>query len=227
MGFLYLVATPIGNLEDITLRALKTLEAANLILSEDTRRIAKLLHHYRIKTPKTSFHEHNEEKKIPSVLRKLKRGENIALVSNAGTPLVSDPGFKLVREAQRQGFKVVPIPGPSALLSAITISGLPTDKFTFLGYLPRTKSKRQKLFANLHRTAKILKTTFVAFESPHRLNKTLADLAETIPEAKVVIARELTKIHEELQRGTPKTLLNSLVDKTTKGEITLVIQVWE
>lgn len=225
MGILYLVATPIGNLGDLTLRALDTLATVNQILAEDTRRISKLLHHYKIKTPRTSFHEHNELKKLPVVLRKLRDGENIALVSNAGTPLISDPGFKLVREAQKQGFKVTPIPGPSAVLSALIISGLPTDKFTFLGYLPKTKAKRRKLFNKLHRSAEILKTTFVAFESPYRLKESLADLAEITPDAEIAIARELTKIHEEILRGTPKTLLKSLADKNIKGEATLVIQV--
>ena len=225
VGILYLVATPIGNLEDITLRAIKTLAAVDQILAEDTRRVSKLLHHYKIQTPKMPFHEHNELKKLPSILRKLENGKNIALVSNAGTPLISDPGFKLVREVQRQGFKIVPIPGPSAVLSALIISGLPTDKFTSLGYLPRTKTKRRNLLNQLQSSAEVLKTTFVAFESPHRFKEALKDLAETIPDANIAIARELTKIHEEVWRGTPKKLLHLLSDKKIKGEITLVIQV--
>jgi len=219
---LYLVATPIGNLKDITFRALETLKAVDLILAEDTRRTGQLLSHYKISKPLESFHEHNEEAKMPQILEKLRKGETIALVTDAGTPTISDPGFKLVRECAKEGVKVEPIPGPSAILTALVASGLPTDSFLFLGYLPKKAGKQNEIFNFLEQVWSNRETSVVLFESPYRVKKTLAALAQKFPERKIVLARELTKTHEEFIRGK----LNELAKKDfiTKGEFTILLR---
>jgi 16S rRNA (cytidine1402-2'-O)-methyltransferase len=218
---LYLVATPIGNLKDITFRAIETLKESDLILAEDTRRSEQLLSHYEITKPLESFHEHNELIKLPAVLAKLKNGAKIALVTDAGTPTISDPGFKLVRECLKEGIKVEPIPGPSAVLTALVASGLPTDSFLFLGYLPKKAGKQTEVLDFLEQVWSRRETTIVFFESPHRIKKTLAALAQRFPERQVVLARELTKAHEEFIRGKISEVVGK--DFSAKGEFTLLL----
>ncbi len=218
-GTLYIVATPIGNLGDVTPRAVEVLKGVDLIASEDTRVTQKLLRTFGIHTPQISFFEHNEEWKTPEILERLERGQAIALVSDAGTPLISDPGYRLVKEAAERRIQVVPIPGPSAVIAALSVSGLPTDRFTFVGFLPRKASRRRK---ELQRLAE-LSHTLVLYESPHRILKTLQDLEKIMGKRCVVICRELTKKHEEILRGTPSELLRKLADRRIRGEITLIV----
>lgn len=217
-GCLFLVATPIGNLEDITLRALRTLESrVSLIAAEDTRRTRKLLTHYGIHTTTTSLHEHNESTKTPALLRRLGRGESVALVSDAGTPLLSDPGARLVREALAQGIRVEPVPGPSAVIAGLVMSGLAGGPFTFVGFPPSRSKDRKRWVAELAEERR----TIVLFEAPHRIRATLRDLGEAFPAREGAICREITKAHEELVKGP----INELSDriKTVKGEFTVVI----
>ena len=222
MSTLYLVSTPIGNLKDITLRALDVLGEVDLILAEDTRKTQKLLSAHHITKPIESLHEHNEEARIPSVLNKLRSGKQIALVSDAGTPTLSDPGFKLVRAALNKDIKVVPIPGASSLLAALVPSGLPTDRILFVGYLPKKPGKKCASLDFIEFVINKKPTTVVFFESPYRINKTLQTLAERFPEKELVIARELTKIHEEFYRGKVKDLAASVIKQ--KGEFTLLLR---
>lgn len=222
MSILYIVSTPIGNLKDITLRALEVLKVVDFILAEDTRKTGLLLAKYGIKGQLLSFHEYTEEKKMGQVISLLKEGADVALVSDAGTPTLSDPGFKLVREAAEAGFKVVPVPGPSAILAALVSSGLPTDNFLFLGYLPKKEGKINKTFDFIEQVTASHPTTIIFFESPYRLEKTLKALAEKFPERELVICRELTKIHEEFIRGKVKDLIGQNI--TTKGEFTLLLR---
>lgn len=199
---LYIVATPIGNLEDITLRAIRILRQADVIISEDTRHTGLLLKHYEI-SPNSlmSFYDQVEIQKIPEIIQLLQAGKNIALVSDAGTPLVSDPGFKLVREAVKNNIKIESIPGPSAVLAALTVSGLPTDKFLFLGYPPEKKSHQLELYLALTQYLSTIKSTVIFFLSPYKLLRDLESLEEVVGDRDIVIARELTKIHEEIWRG--------------------------
>lgn len=222
MSILYLVATPIGNLKDITLRALEVLGTVDIILAEDTRRTSKLISAYNIEKPLESFHEHNEEQKIPTILTNLKAGKKIALVSDAGTPTLSDPGFKLVREVIREGLKVESIPGASAILTALTSSGLPTDQFLFVGYLPKKASKQKEILDLINLVLEKRGTTVIFFESPFRVRKTLGTLAQRFPEKTVVVARELTKLHEEFIRGKAKEV--SAQDFPAKGEFTILLR---
>ena len=222
MSILYLVATPIGNLKDITLRALDVLRSVDLILAEDTRRTSKLLSAYAIQKPVESFHEHNEGQKTPIILAKLKTGAKIALVSDAGTPTLSDPGFKLVREVVREGLKVESIPGASAILTALTSSGLPTDQFLFVGYLPKKAGKQKEILDFVNSVLDKRPTTLIFFESPFRVRKTLGTLAQRFPEKTVVVARELTKLHEEFIRGKAKEVSSREI--TTKGEFTILLR---
>jgi 16S rRNA (cytidine1402-2'-O)-methyltransferase len=214
---LYIVATPIGNLEDITHRAVALLRSADLIVCEDTRKTTVLLRHYGIKTPCLSYHEHNERKRTPYILILLQAGKTIALVSNAGTPLISDPGYVLVTEAIKRNLAVCPLAGPSALLAALCVSGLPFNKFVFEGFLPKKKAGRRKLLASL----KSEERTAVFFESPHRVVDALRDIQEILGERRIAVARELTKIHECVYRGTAKEVLENL--QTVKGEFTIII----
>jgi 16S rRNA (cytidine1402-2'-O)-methyltransferase len=220
LSALYLVATPIGNLEDITLRALRVLREADLIACEDTRQTQKLLQHYDIRKPLVSYHEHNEAARTVEILAALERGESVALVSDAGTPLVSDPGYRLVTAAIERGFSVIPIPGPSAAVAALAASGLPSDEFRFIGFVPsKAGARRNALDSLAGETA-----TVIAYESPHRILETLADMAEILGERRIVLARELTKIHEEFLRGSAQAVREQLEQRpTVKGEITLVI----
>ena len=217
-GTLYIVSTPIGNLKDATHRSLELLGDVDLIAAEDTRRTGILLKHYEIKTPLTSFNSYNQAKKSDRLIARLKEGHNLALVSDAGTPGVSDPLYHLVRAALAEYVSVVSLPGPSAVLAALTISGLPVNRFVFEGFLPRKKG-RKKLIEDLVQE----KRTIVLFESPHRIAKTLNELYLAMGDRKAVLARELTKIHEEVIRGTLEDLAVVAEEQKLKGEITLVI----
>jgi len=216
-GTLFIVATPIGNLEDITLRALRVLKEADLIACEDTRHTRKLLAHYQISKPAVSYHEHNERERSAELINKLEAGLNIALVSDAGTPLISDPGFHIVREAIRRRIPVVPIPGPSALAAAISASGLPTGEFAFFGFLPARRAARR---ARLRELAGV-ESTLVFYEAPHRIKETIADAREAFGDRECVVARELTKLHEEFVRGSLSEL--EIPEGAARGEIVLLI----
>ncbi len=216
-GTLYVVSTPIGNLEDVTLRALRVLREAAIIAAEDTRHTAKLLLRYDIRTAATSFHEHNERQKLPSLIERLKSGDSVALVSDAGTPGVRDPGYRLVRRAIEEQIRVEVVPGPSAVLTALVASGLPTDAFTFLGFPPSKSQARADWLAAMASEPR----TVVFFEAPHRIRATLHDLVSLLGDRPVVVARELTKLHEEIVRGTAASLLVRLPEP--RGEFTLVV----
>ncbi|MGH7887806.1 MAG: 16S rRNA (cytidine(1402)-2'-O)-methyltransferase [Candidatus Binatia bacterium] len=218
-GFLYIVPTPIGNLEDITLRALRVLKEVDLIAAEDTRHTQHLLSHYGIKTPLTSYHEHNEREKAQTLVERIKRGANIALVSDAGTPALADPGFRLVVAAIGAGIQIVPLPGAAALATVLSASGLPTDRFLFEGFLPaRNSARKAKLQALREEIA-----TVVFYEAPHRLLETLDDMRQLLGDRELVVAREVSKIHEEFLRGTISEVAAQLADREVKGEITLVV----
>lgn len=215
------MATPIGNLEDITLRALRVLrEEAALIACEDTRQTQKLLEHFQIRKPLLSYHEHNEASRTEQILDALERGETVALVSDAGTPLLSDPGYRVVHESIARGYPVIPLPGASAALAALAASGLPTDQFRFIGFLPPRAGARRKALESLATET----ATVIAYESPHRILESLADMAAIFGARPLVLARELTKIHEEFLRGSAPSILEELERRgSVKGEITLVI----
>ena len=218
-GTLYLVATPIGNLSDISERALKTLREADLIACEDTRHTRKLLTHFGISNKLVSYHQHNEHARVEEFSQLLNEGKNIALVSDAGTPCISDPGFKIVRKAIETGLKIVAIPGAAAFVNALIVSGLPTGSFFFGGFLPSKKTERQRRL----REIKNIPATIIFYESPHRLQKSLADCAEILGNRKAAVARELTKLHEETIRGNLAQLTEDFNDRDVKGEIVLVI----
>lgn len=219
-GTLYLVATPIGNLEDITLRAVRVLREVTLIACEDTRRTARLLQAHQISTPTTSFFEHNERWKGDRILRALREGRDVALVSDAGTPGISDPGFRLVREARREGLPVVPMPGPSAAVAALSVSGLPTDRFLFVGFLPPRLQARRKALQDLAAEP----ATLVLYEAPTRVIATLADMIEVWGDREAFLCREATKVHEEYVRASLGALRDRLMSRPdVKGEIVLVV----
>jgi len=219
-GTLYVVATPIGNLEDISARAIRILREVDLIACEDTRHTRKLLDRYGISRPLVSYHQHNEQPRALELLGDLQAGKNIAIVSDAGTPLIADPGYRLVEQARQQGFAVTPVPGACALIAALSASGLPTDSFLFQGFLPARQGQRRKLLTEL----KSLPATLVFYEAPHRILETLQDVAATLGERPVVLARELTKIHEEFLRGTPRELQSALSERPSmKGEFTVMV----
>ena len=217
---LYLVGTPIGNLEDITFRALRILKSADVIAAEDTRHTGKLLQHFQIKTPQISYHDHNTQQRIPQLLRRLEKGEAIALVSDAGMPGISDPGYELVCACVESGFNVVPVPGPSAVVAAIAAAGLPSDRFVFEGFLPvkgRSRKERISALATEPRTV-------VLYESPHRILKTLNDLQNALSaERQITLARELTKRYEEFWRGTIGEAIAHYQQTAPKGEFTIAI----
>ena len=218
MGTLYLVATPIGNLDDITLRALHILESVPLIAAEDTRHTLKLLTHFGLRRQMISLHAKNEARQLQTIVARLEQ-HDIALVSDAGTPALSDPGVRLVSAAVAAGYPVVPIPGPSAVLAALVSSGLPTNQFTFLGFLPRKRGELERL---IRETAQA-KRSFVFFESPHRIVKTLDIMASALGPRSLVVAREITKLHEEFLRGTAATLLEHFAKSPPRGELTVVV----
>jgi 16S rRNA (cytidine1402-2'-O)-methyltransferase len=219
-GTLYIVATPIGNLEDITLRALRVLRECGLIACEDTRRTRKLLEHFGIATPTVSYHEHNEAARASELVAKIEAGASIALVSDAGTPLISDPGYRLVRAAIDAGVPVVPVPGASAALGALSAAGLPSDSFRFCGFLPPKSSPRRRVLEEMKAEA----ATLIFYETPHRILDALDDIAAVMGARPVAIARELTKIHEEFLRGTAAEIRATLAARpSVKGEFTVLI----
>jgi 16S rRNA (cytidine1402-2'-O)-methyltransferase len=218
-GTLFVVATPIGNLEDVSARALRVLREATVIAAEDTRRTAQLLARFAISTPTTSLHEHNEKRKMAALVERLQRGEAIALVSDAGTPTISDPGLQLIRAAIEAGVRVEPIPGPSAALAALAVSGLPTDTFAFLGFPPVKGSARSRWFDEVRAAGR----TVVFFEAPHRIRQTLQELLDALGEVEIALGRELTKAHEELVRGPISVVLGSIAEP--RGEYTIVVDV--
>ena len=219
-GILYVVATPIGNLEDITFRAVRVLKEADLIACEDTRQTRKLLDHYGISKPLVSYHEHNERTRAAEIIRELESGRTIALVSDAGTPLIADPGYRLVELARERGIVVSPLPGPSAILAALSASGLPTNSFLFHGFLPAKTGQRRKMLEEL----KACGATMVFYETPHRILQALEDIAAILGSRPLVLARELTKIHEEFLCGTAAELKNTLEQRAAvKGEFVVMI----
>jgi 16S rRNA (cytidine1402-2'-O)-methyltransferase len=218
-GALYVVATPIGNLEDITLRAIRILKEVRLIAAEDTRRTRILLDKYGISTPLTSLYDQNEAKKSGLLIARLQRGEDVAYVSDAGTPGISDPGYVLVREAVSQGIRVAPVPGVSALIAAISVSGLPMDSFMFLGFLPSKAMRRRGLLTSLREEER----TLIFYESPHRLLASLTDIAALLGDREVVVSREMTKVYEEFLRGSAAEVIAGMGRGAVKGEVTLIV----
>lgn len=239
MGTLYIVSTPIGNLQDITLRAIKILFEADVIACEDTRRTGVLLdtmsvlyhdliragNSQRHKPHLLSYYEQIELRRIPEILSLLQKGQKVALVSDAGTPAVSDPGFKLIRECIRMGFRIEAIPGPSSVITALTLSGLPTDKFLFLGYPPHKSGHRLKFFENIKKSQEYLKSTVILFAAPHKLLKTLEEMRQTLGDIPIVLCRELTKVHEEIRREKISEALDHFQTKPPKGEFVLLFNL--
>jgi 16S rRNA (cytidine1402-2'-O)-methyltransferase len=219
-GILYIVATPIGNLEDITLRAVRILKEADAIAAEDTRHTQKLLNKFDIHTPLTSYHDHNKEEKAPVLVARLLEGKNVALVSDAGTPGISDPGYFLINLAIDQKISVVPIPGVTAAIAALSISGLPTDRFVFEGFLPSKHTARLKRLEALSKEER----TLIFYEAPHRILQTLDDIHTVLGDRKTVLTRELTKVHEQVLRGTLSEVKKQLEAGSMKGEFTIIIQ---
>ncbi len=219
IGNLYLISTPIGNLKDITLRSIETLKNVDLIAAEDTRRSGKLLKEYDVNTKMISYFEHNEEIRIKEIIDKLKKGLDIALISDAGTPTISDPGYRLVNEVHKNGIKISSLPGPSSVINALSVSGLPTDHFYFEGFLPRKKGRLTRF-----KFLSTLPATIILFESPYRLIKTLMDIEKFMGQRIVSVCREMTKIHEEIFRGSLwKTINHFKNKKSIKGEIVILI----
>jgi 16S rRNA (cytidine1402-2'-O)-methyltransferase len=216
---LYLVATPIGNLEDITLRALRVLRECDVVAAEDTRHTGQLLKHFGISKPLLSYFQFNEAKRSEEIIERLKRGEKVALVTDAGSPGVSDPGERVVKAAITAGLRVEPVPGPSALVAALTASGLPTEEFHFIGFLPHKSGQRR----NRLEAFKNVAGTLVLYESPYRIEKLLSELKEVFPDRQVVLARELTKKFEEFLRGTPAELLELTQKRSLKGEFVVMV----
>jgi 16S rRNA (cytidine1402-2'-O)-methyltransferase len=221
-GTLYLVATPIGNLEDITHRALRILSEVGLIAAEDTRHTRRLLDHFGVRVPIVSLFEHNERARTPALLRRLHEGQSVAVVTDAGSPGIADPGYPLVRAAVADGIRVVSIPGPSAVIAALQASGLPTDAFTFVGFLPVKSGARRKRLEEYSRR----RETIVAFESPHRIASCLDDLEVVWGERPLALARELTKTFEEVLRGSAREVREALTDEKRRGEMVLVMSGW-
>lgn len=223
-GTLYVVGTPIGNLEDMTFRAVRILQSVDLIAAEDTRHTARLLQHFQVTTPQISYHEHNRLGRIPELLNRLEAGEAIAMVTDAGMPAISDPGYELVRAVIQAGVHVVPIPGASAAVTALSVAGLATERFVFEGFLPVKGTPRRDRLEALRQEPR----TVVLYESPHRLRRTLADLSEVLgPNRLIVLARELTKVYEELWRGTLDEAIACYRDREPRGEFTLVLDGYD
>jgi len=219
-GTLYIVATPIGNLEDITLRAIRVLREVDLVAAEDTRRTKVLLAHYDIETALTSYHEHNERAKAQALVAELREGKKVALVCDAGTPTLSDPGYRLVREAIKAGIRVVPVPGPSALTAVLSAGGLPTDRFVFEGFLPAKRRERRERLKQLREETR----TLLFYEAPHRLKESLQDLIEVLGDREAVLGREVTKLFEEFIHGRLSEVIAEVQRKEPRGEITLVLR---
>ena len=219
-GTLYIVSTPIGNLEDITLRALRILGEADLIAAEDTRHSLKLLNHYGISKPMLSYWGEREKVRSQEIIRRLQAGQTVALISDAGTPGISDPGAVVVRKAIEENIKVVPIPGPSALIAALSLSGLPADVFTFIGFLPPKKAMRQKVLKDLS----LEKSTLVFYEAPHRIMETLTDMEQIFAGRRAALVKEITKIHEEILRGRISEIIGTLGKTKIAGEYVIVME---
>ncbi len=219
-GTLYLVATPIGNLEDMTFRAVRVLKECDVVAAEDTRRTGQLLKHFGLSKPMLSYFQFNEAKRSEEILERLKRGEKVALVTDAGSPGISDPGERVVRAVREAGLRVESVPGPCALVAALTASGLPTDEFHFIGFLPHKSGQRRKQLEALKQFA----GTLVLYESPYRIEKLLVELGEVFAERQVVLARELTKKFEEFLRGTPAELLEVTQKRSLKGEFVVMVR---
>lgn len=225
-GNLYVVATPIGNMQDITARALETLRASDLIVCEDTRVTGGLLHKHAIKKPMRALNEFNEEAVLYEIISQLKNGATISLVSDSGTPLISDPGFLLVRQARKNNITVTPIPGASAVITALSASGLPSDSFLFCGFLPKQQSKKRRFFQHFNDTiTKDYSPTLIFYESPHRIVNTLQIMIEVFEDREVTIARELTKIHEEIYADALSSIINTFSQKEPKGELTVLFSL--
>lgn len=218
-GTLYILATPIGNLDDITIRALKILQEVDLIAAEDTRHSKKLLAHFAVTTPLTSYHEHNEDIKSRELVRQLLDGKNIALITDAGTPTIADPGYRLLVGAIAAGVKIVPIPGPSAVTAALSAAGMPTDRYIFEGFLPPKGGKRRERLESLRSDPR----TLVFYEAPHRIAECLTDILSILGDRYLVIARELTKLHEEFLRGKVSELQRVVAEREPRGEMTLIV----
>lgn len=227
-GILYIVATPIGNLQDITLRAIETLKKADAIACEDTRKTGILLKALRIQREQgilISYYEQNETLRIPQIVAFLKDGKKMALVSDAGTPAISDPGFKLVRECIKEGIKVESIPGPSSVISSLVVSGLPTDKFLFLGYPPRKPGHRVKFFENIKESYRFIESSIIIFEAPHKLLGTLSEMKEILGDIDIIVERELTKIHEEIRREKISESIIHFTKVNPKGEFIILFSL--
>jgi 16S rRNA (cytidine1402-2'-O)-methyltransferase len=220
VGMLYIVGTPIGNLEDITFRAIRILQTVDAIAAEDTRHTGKLLHHFQIKTPQISYHQHNIQSRIPHLIERLQQGQTLALVTDAGMPCISDPGYELVKACAAEGISVIPIPGPTAAITALAASGLPSDRFCFEGFLPAKGKERRERLSLLQPESR----TLIFYEAPHRLRQTLVDFAETFgTERGIVISRELTKLHETFWRGTVGGAITYCQQEDPRGEYTIIL----
>lgn len=217
---LYIVSTPIGNLEDITQRAIRVLKEVSIIAAEDTRHTQKLLNHYQIETHQTSYHDHNKEEKAELLISKLKEGKDAALVCDAGTPGVSDPGYYLIKRAIEENIKVVPVPGVSAVIAGLSVSGLPTDRFVFEGFIPQKRNARIEHLKKLEKEER----TIILYEAPHRFIKTLKDIHDILGNRRMAVARELTKIHEEIVRGTVEEIIKAFEGKKIRGEVTIILE---
>lgn len=233
MGTLYIVSTPIGNLQDITYRAVKTLFSVDIIACEDTRRMGTFLQQINVSNDENtvfqrprllSYFEYNELRRIPELLQMLIEGKNVALVSDAGTPAISDPGYKLIRACIEQGIKIEAIPGASAVLAALVVSGMPTDKFLFIGYLPHKESHARRTLENLNGISALMRTTIVIFEAPHKIIRTLELMKSVLEDKEIVVCRELTKIHEETIRGKISEVLEGFAQKAPKGEMVILFR---
>lgn len=220
IGKLYMCGTPIGNLDDITFRAIKVLKNVDLIAAEDTRRTEKLLNHFKIDNRLTSYHEHNEKEKSIQLIKEIKDGYDVALVSDAGMPAISDPGLLLVKSAIEEGIEIIPIPGPTALVSALVVSGIKTDKFTFYGFVPRKKNVREAFIEDIKKD----ENTSIFYESPHRIKDIYEELVEIIPDRKSALVREITKIHEEKIYGTVSEIYEKIKSREIKGEIVGIVE---
>jgi 16S rRNA (cytidine1402-2'-O)-methyltransferase len=216
----YLVSTPIGNLDDLSARAVETLRSVDVVLAEDTRKARVLLDRYGIRASVRSYHDFSEERSTPGIVREIKEGKRFALIADAGTPVVSDPGYTLVRALIAEGVSITAVPGPSAVITALTLSGLPPDRFTFYGYVPRKAGERDRMIEEAAGSP----YTSIFYESPHRLVRTLEALARLVPEREIVVARELTKLHEEILRGSAGELLAHFTRNAPRGEITMLMR---
>ncbi len=219
-GILYIVSTPIGNLEDITLRALRVLKEVDFVCAEDTRKTRILFNHYTIQTPLTSYFEHNEQLKTPGIIQALREGKKVAIVSEAGTPAISDPGYRLISQAIKESIPVIPIPGPSAAITALSISGLPVHRFAFEGFLPAKPGKRKNFIKKISSEDR----TLIFYESPYRIIDTIRDLKEILGDRRAVLCREITKLYEEKLYGFLSTILDHIEKKKLKGEITIIVE---